>query len=119
VAFDIAPVLADVMKSDPHKEHDEWDRASPVSHIGPDTPPFFVIHGRNDSLLPVEIARPFVDALRVHSDSPAVYPGLPWAHAAYGLYPTVRAHAPAHAIERFLAYVRSHRRQPTLVTAAV
>ena len=32
-----------------------------MSHVGPHAPPFFVLHGTNDSLVPVEQARTFVD----------------------------------------------------------
>ncbi|MBL7508040.1 prolyl oligopeptidase family serine peptidase, partial [Escherichia coli] len=47
--------------------------ASPVTHISADAPPFFVLHGRNDSLVPVQQARGFVDQLRQVSKQPVVY----------------------------------------------
>ena len=37
---------------------------TPLSHVRPDTPPFFVLHGDQDTFTPVEGARALVDALR-------------------------------------------------------
>ncbi len=43
--------------------------------------PFFVLHGRNDSLVPVQQARGFVDQLRQVSKQPVVYANCPLQHA--------------------------------------
>jgi acetyl esterase/lipase len=84
-----------------------WDEASPISHVRADAPPFFVLHGANDVLVPVEHARSFVRALRGASRSPVVYAELPRAQHAFDLLPSVRAHHSVCAVERFLAVVRS------------
>jgi acetyl esterase/lipase len=90
-----------------------WDQASPMSHVGPDAPPFFLIHGTNDTLVPVEQARAFAGRLRDASRQPVVYAELPRAQHAFEMLPSVRAHHTVHAIERFLAVVRSERGGPT------
>lgn len=59
--------------------------ASPVTHISADAPPFFVLHGRNDSLVPVQQARGFVDQLRQVSKQPVVYAELPFTQHAFDL----------------------------------
>ena len=41
-----------------------FEFASPISHVHRDAPPFFVLHGENDSVIPSVQARAFVDALR-------------------------------------------------------
>jgi acetyl esterase/lipase len=84
-----------------------WEQASPISHVHPDAPPFFVIHGVNDSVIPIEQARSFVDRLRPASLQPVVYAELPRAQHAFDMAPSIRVHHTAHAIERFLAVVRS------------
>lgn len=84
-----------------------WEQASPISHVGPHAPPTFVLHGTNDSLVPVEQAATFVDELRKASDQPVVYAELPGAQHAFETFPSVRAHATVHAVERFLAVIRS------------
>ncbi len=54
-----------------------WEQASPISHVGPHAPPFFVLHGTNDSLVPVEQARAFVDELRTASRNRSSTPSCP------------------------------------------
>jgi acetyl esterase/lipase len=90
-----------------------WDQASPMSHVGPDAPPFFLLHGTNDSLVPVEQARAFAGLLRDASRRPVAYAELPRAQHAFDLPPSVRAHHAVHAVERFLAFVRSEQGGPT------
>jgi acetyl esterase/lipase len=105
---DITPFLEKrVFKSSLADDRDRWEQASPISHVRADAPPFFVLHGTNDSLVPVEQARTFVDELRKESSSPVVYAELPLAQHAFEVFPSVRAHHTAHAVERFLAVVRS------------
>jgi acetyl esterase/lipase len=98
-----------VLKSALSSDRPRWELASPISHVGQDAPPFFVIHGTNDSLVPVEQTRSFVGELRKASAQPVVYAELPGAQHAFDVFPSVRAHATAHAVERFLAVVRSER----------
>ena len=71
----------------------------------PDAPPFFVIHGTNDSLLHVEQAREFADALRKTSSSPVVYAELPGAQHTFDVFASPRTLATVDAVERFLGVV--------------
>jgi acetyl esterase/lipase len=96
-----------------------WDEASPMSHVRSDAPPFFVLHGTNDVLVPVEHARSFVRALRSESRNPVVYAELPRAQHAFDLLPSVRAHHTVCAVERFLAVVRSEHGGVTPAEAVV
>ena len=96
-----------VFKSELAADRDRWEQASTLSHIGSAAPPFFVLHGTNDSLIPVESARTFVDQLRKSSQKPVVYAELPGAQHAFDSFPSVRVHHTVHAVERFLAVVRS------------
>lgn len=108
------PVLAEfvarwVTKTPLASSPDLLREASPRSWIGSDAPPFFVIHGTNDSLLTVEQARAFVHELRNVSKQPVVYAELPWAEHAFDLTRSVRTRAVVDAVLSFLAAV--HRRQ--------
>ncbi|BBU21712.1 alpha/beta hydrolase [Mycobacterium xenopi] len=87
--------------------------ASPITHISPDAPPFFVLHGRNDTLIPVEQARRFTARLRDVSRQPVVYAELPFAQHAFDIFGSARAAHAAVAVEQFLAeiYVRSAARR--------
>jgi acetyl esterase/lipase len=101
-----------VFKSKLAEDRARWEQASTISHVRPDAPPFFVIHGTTDSIVPVEQARTFVDELRKESTQPVVYAELPGAQHAFDVFSSVRTHACAHAVERFLAVVRSERNAP-------
>jgi acetyl esterase/lipase len=107
---DMQPFLeSSVFKSKMDADRARWEQASTISHVGPQAPPFFVLHGDNDSLVPVAQARTFVDELRKESTQPVVYAELPGAQHAFEILPSIRAHAAAQAVERFLAVVRSER----------
>ncbi|HSP36707.1 MAG TPA: alpha/beta hydrolase [Frankiaceae bacterium] len=87
---------------------DAWkvfDAASPMSHVRVDAPPFFCLHGNNDTLVPVAQARAFVRRLREVSTSPVVYAEFPGAQHAFDVFASTRANAAAEAVERFLGVV--------------
>ncbi|MET0896919.1 MAG: alpha/beta hydrolase [Mycobacterium sp.] len=98
-----------VLKQSPRRIPDSYRSASPVNHVSPDAPPFFVLHGTNDSLIPVEQARTFSAALREVSTQPVVYAELPLAQHAFDVFGSPRAAHAAVAVEQFLAevYTRS------------
>ena len=83
--------------------------ASPITRLTPDAPPFFVLHGRDDSIIPVPEGRTFVDALRRVSTSPVAYAEIPHAQHAFDFYGSPRGHYSAAAIERFLSWVHATR----------
>ncbi|KAA1248531.1 alpha/beta hydrolase [Mycobacterium simiae] len=79
--------------------------ASPIHHVRADAPPFFVLHGRADSLIPVVEAQKFVDELRAVSKSPVAYAELPSAQHAFDIFGSPRAHQTAEAVASFLSWV--------------
>ena len=79
--------------------------ASPTRRPRTDAPPFFVLHGHDDSLIPVGEAREFVDELRAVSNSPVAYAELPGAQHAFDMFGSPRAHQSAEAVARFLSWV--------------
>ena len=81
-----------------------FEEASPVAQVGPDAPPFFVIHGRHDTLVPVAEARYFVERLRAVSGAPVVYAELPGTQHAFDVFPSIRTAHVIRAVERFLDY---------------
>jgi acetyl esterase/lipase len=93
-----------------------WEQASPMSWIGPDAPPFFITHGTNDSLVPVEQARSFARMLRAESKQPVVYAELPRAQHAFDIFSSVRTLHTLRAIDRFLAVVRTAHGAPAVPT---
>ena len=83
--------------------------ASPIARVHPNAPPFLVIHGSNDSVIPVEQARSFVERLRAVSHSMVGYLELPGAGHGFDLIDGARAGAMAHATRLFLNQVHRSR----------
>jgi acetyl esterase/lipase len=92
---------------------DEFAAASPVHRVHEGAPPFFVIHGAHDSLVPVTEARRFVERLRGVSKAPVVYAELPGAQHAFDVFPSIRSAHVTRAAERFADHVYARYRQPT------
>jgi acetyl esterase/lipase len=87
---------------------DDYRGASPLFRISDQAPPFFVIHGTNDTLVPVIEARLFVERLREVSRAPVAYAELSGAQHAFDIFPSIRSGHVVRGVERFLDVV--HRR---------
>lgn len=86
--------------------------ASPTARIHPDAPPFLVIHGSGDTVIPVEQARSFVEQLREVSRAPVGYVELPGAGHGFDMLDGARTGPMATAIGLFLD--RVHRIRPAM-----
>jgi acetyl esterase/lipase len=100
-----ALLVKSVVKQRPSTNLQAYITASPVNHVSAGAPPFFVLHGRNDSLVPVEQARSFVTKLRETSRQPVVYAELPFTQHAFDIFGSARAAHTAVAVEQFLAEI--------------
>ena len=96
-----------LLKSPLRTDADRWRRASPINWVSEEAPPTMLIHGTNDSLVPVEGARRMAETLRQVSHQPVVYAELPHAQHAFEIYASLRTRHTVRAVERFLAYVRA------------
>lgn len=99
-----------VLKSSPREDRDRWLRASPLYWARTEAgaaPPMMILHGTNDSLVPVDGARRLTRALREGSPRPVVYAELPKAQHAFDIYGSLRTLYAVRAVEHFLAYVRA------------
>jgi acetyl esterase/lipase len=85
-------------------DRDAFERASPMSCVTKDAPPFFVIHGDRDTLVPVDEARRFVETLS-NAGVSVVYAEVPGAQHAFEIFPSLRTTFVIHGVERYLAYV--------------
>lgn len=77
-------------------------QASPLARVSPEAPPFFVVHGSKDRVIPVAQARAFVDRLGAVSRSRVSYLELPGAGHAFDLTDGRRTGTATAAIGRFL-----------------
>lgn len=96
-----------VMKRSIKKDPDAFRRASPLDRVTSAVPPFFVIHGSLDTLVPISGARHFVDRLREESRQPVCYAELPGAEHAFEVLPSIRTIYVVAGAERFLDYIYS------------
>ncbi len=94
-----------VIKVSPHKDPDLYDRASPMSRVHEFAPPFFVLHGTLDTLVPVADARHFVNLLRGTSRAHVAYAELPGAQHAFEVFLSFRSAHAIRGVARFLSYV--------------
>jgi acetyl esterase/lipase len=91
------------------KHADVFRKASPIARVHKDAPPFLVIHGTGDSVIPVEQARSFVEKLRGTSHSVVSYVELPGAGHAFDMIDGARTGSMATAIGLFLNQIHRNR----------
>ncbi|MFQ5697220.1 MAG: alpha/beta hydrolase fold domain-containing protein [Myxococcota bacterium] len=91
-----------VFKCSPAQDPELWESASPISRIHENAPPFLVVQGSQDSLVFVEEARTFVEALREKSRNPVFYAEFPGAQHAFDTFHSLRC---AHAIRIAAAFL--------------
>jgi acetyl esterase/lipase len=84
--------------------------ASPITRLRPDAPPFFVLHGCDDSIIPIAEGRAFAQALRDVPESTVAYAEVPHAQHAFDFFGSPRGHHSATAVERFLSWVHATKR---------
>ncbi len=95
-------------ESDP----EAFEQASPYLRVNADAPPFFVLHGANDTLVSVSQAKAFVRALRDVSKEPVLYTELKGTQHAFDVFPSIRSQAVMKAVDRFLRWSYSDWQHP-------
>lgn len=94
-----------VLKTSIEADRGAWVRASPYHRAGPQAPPFFIVHGAADTLVPVREARRFAEHLRAASAAPVAYLEVPGAQHAFEVFPSVRTELVVDGATRFLAWL--------------
>jgi acetyl esterase/lipase len=92
----------------PLDDHDTYADASPLAQLTRATPPppFLVLHGTRDNLVPIRMARGFVRAARDRGATVA-FVELPMAHHAFELFPSLRSVVVVHGVHRFCQAIYS------------
>ncbi len=98
-----------VVKKAIHRHPDLYRKASPIARVHPQAPPFLVVHGSRDTIIPVEQARGFVERLRTVSHSTVGYLELPGAGHGFDMTDGARTGAMATSIGLFLNQVHRNR----------
>lgn len=73
------------------EEPERFEAASPLYRVHADAPPFFVVHGSRDSMVPLGDAKDFVQALRDVSNNPVRFTVVPGAHHSFDLLVSLRS----------------------------
>ena len=98
-----------VMKASIEEDPELYELASPMSQIHADAPPFLVIHGDRDTLVPVAEARRFCRDLREKGEAVVAYAEIRGAQHAFEIFPSLRGELVLAGVERFLAILAAER----------
>lgn len=96
-----------VMKTAMADAPDLFEKASPDHRVTAAAPPMFVLHGVNDALVPLAVARHFVDELRRSSAAPVAFAELPRAQHAFDVLASIRCRHATMGVVLFLEAMRA------------
>ena len=97
------PIVArGLMKALKRDAEDRYRAASPLDQVHSEAPPFLVVHGAADAVVPTREALQFVEALRAVSERPTGYAEIPGANHAFDVLDSLRTHYVISGIARFL-----------------
>ncbi|MGI5168356.1 alpha/beta hydrolase fold domain-containing protein [Spirillospora sp. CA-253888] len=91
-----------VMQRRQEDDPEAYVQASPIAHVREGAPPFLVIHGDADSLIPVAEARTFVERLRGTAEAPVLYAEMKGGQHAFDIFPSYRTARVVEGVERYL-----------------
>lgn len=83
-------VSAKVLKKTRAESPELWHQASPLYWVHKDAPPFLIIHGEADTLVPVQESRVLYEALKEASNQAVSYAELPDAQHAFEIAISLR-----------------------------
>jgi acetyl esterase/lipase len=86
--------------------------SQPAAYAHPGTPPLLIAHGDQDTYVPPEHARQFIQALQAAS-APVIYLELPGGQHSFDLFHSIRFEALIDGIESFAAWARARAARPT------
>jgi len=93
-------VFATTWDADP----EAFEAADPILRVNPEAPDFLVVHGSNDTLVPVAQGRLFARRLREVSRRSVVYVELPGTQHAFDILPSIRGSHVVRAVDRYLTW---------------
>jgi len=102
-------LVPSVMKVDPSLDPERWHAASPIRVVDGDAPPFFIVHGAADTLVPAALSRRLAEALRGHDGNQVSLLELSGANHGFDFFAGIRGRATAVVVERVLTHLHERR----------
>jgi len=96
-----------VFKRSLNEEREIFEAASPLHRAHENAPPFFVLHGENDSLISISEADQFVERLSSLSRESVVYHKLPYTQHAFDIFLSPRSDYVMFGVMRYVNYIYS------------
>ena len=99
-----------VLKVSPLDDPERWTLGSPVRLATADRPPFWVVHGADDSVIGPEVSRRLTAELGEAGGPPLTYVEVPGAQHGFDYFDGIRGAAVADAVAHVLdhLHVRHH-----------
>jgi len=94
-----------VMQGRLEDNREVFESASPALRAHRDAPPFFILHGKSDSVVPRAQADGFRNALTAAGAPTVAYAEIPNAHHAFDTIATLRCQLTTEAVAAFLGIV--------------
>lgn len=100
-----------------------WRAMHPATHLQASmhgAPPFLVLHGTHDELIPLQEARWFAERMRQHYPGESIYVEVPYAHHGWDVPHSPRCDLTVEALQRYLElqYARWCERSKVVPTPA-
>jgi acetyl esterase/lipase len=100
-----------VIKVSPKMDGSRWDSASPIRLATDRRPPFLVIHGASDTVVPPVLSRRLVEALRAAGGAEAELLEVRWANHGFDFFAGPRGRAVAATAAAWLEKVHEEYRE--------
>ena len=97
-----AGVLQMLCGGTPETQPDRYQQITPANWISGKTPPFLLIQGETDALIPATETQAFWEVLQAHKVKDSVFLRLPLVEHAFDIFPTLTAQCIVPTIERYL-----------------
>jgi acetyl esterase/lipase len=100
---DFWPIVTEMLiKADPDTERGKFHDGSPIDHVDASSPPFLIVHGDHDSLVPIAESVHFAEALAAVSRRPALLATIPGATHGFDVVRSLRTQQLVAGIAAFL-----------------
>ena len=97
-----AKLLKMVCGGTPEKEPECYQQITPANWISKNPPPFLLIQGETDALIPIEETQAFWNKLRSKKSCNSAFLTLPLIEHAFDIFPTLTAQCLVPVIEQYL-----------------